>query len=583
MAYSSSLHAEALRTNRWRSLIVSKGREYWWITAVVMLGFTTAGLSVTVVNLAFPKMMTSLRADLDVMQWVQTGYMIMQAVMMPSVGWLGSRLGNRRLYLIALSVFIGGSMLCGLSWDVYSLIGFRLVQAIGAGPLFPISQVILFQSFPARKRGLAMGISSLGFSFGPMVGPVLGGYLLDYASWRIVFYLNVPVGLFTLALGYFILPRPTQREVRRLDLVGMLTLATFLVTFLLAMSQGRTEGWDSLYILTLLALALGAGAGFVITELRSDEPFVDLRLYANSAFTMASLVVFLNTISFMATNFLVALFLQIHLDYTPLQVAWMMMPSAVVIGMLSVLAGRLSDLIAPKVLVMVGLGLVSWCLIQYATITAWTSVGMITFLLTARGFARSFTIAPLNTASLRMLSEAEVRMGTGLLSLNRGVASAGSVALAATLFQNRLAARLIHLAQEQSQVAIGRSELLRTLSTMFTRLGDFSQLAESKALATVQRLLTAEAALHSYHDTFIIIACISAAGLLPAFFMKRRPDETAVHVARTPTTRSKPIATDAKLEPVDEGSIANQNEPAISREEVTPVGHNLSSQSKGSV
>jgi len=168
---------------------------HWWITAALMLGFTTAGLSVTVVQLAFPHIMLSLRADLDDMQWVQTSSMIMQAVMMPSVGWLGSRLGNRRLYLLSLGTFVGGSILCGMAWDVHSLIAFRVVQAIGSGPLFPLTQSIMFQTFPEEKRGLAMGVNSLGFSFGPMVGPVIGGYLLEHASWRTVFYINVPVGI----------------------------------------------------------------------------------------------------------------------------------------------------------------------------------------------------------------------------------------------------------------------------------------------------------------------------------------------------------------------------------------------------
>ena len=225
---------------------------HWWITAALMLGFMTAGLSVTVVQLAFPHIMTSLRADLDAMQWVQTSAMIMQAVMMPSVGWLGSRLGNRRLYLLALGTFVGGSILCGMAWDVYSLIVFRVVQAIGAGPLFPLTQSIMFQTFPEEKRGLAMGVNSLGFSFGPMIGPVIGGYLLEHASWRTVFYINVPVGLIGLVLAYLVLPYPRQQEQRSLDVLGLFSMATFLVTFLLAITQGRTEGWDSQYIVTLL-------------------------------------------------------------------------------------------------------------------------------------------------------------------------------------------------------------------------------------------------------------------------------------------------------------------------------------------
>src|SRR5262245_35192764 len=186
-----------------------------------------------------------------------------------------------------------------MAWDVYSLIAFRVVQSIGSGPLFPLTQSIMFQTFPEEKRGLAMGINSLGFSFGPMVGPVLGGYLLEHADWRTVFYINVPVGIVALILAYLVLPAPQRRELRSLDLLGMLSMAIFLVTFLLAITQGRDEGWTSQYILTLLATAAVAGVGFVVTELRSAEPFVELRLYKNVAFTMASLVVSLNTVTFM--------------------------------------------------------------------------------------------------------------------------------------------------------------------------------------------------------------------------------------------------------------------------------------------
>jgi EmrB/QacA subfamily drug resistance transporter len=493
-----------------------------------MLGFTTAGLSVTVVSLAFPVIMTSLRADLDLMQWVQTGPMIMQAVMMPSVGWLGSRLGNRKLYLLSLSVFVSGSVLCGMAWDVYSLMVFRLVQAMGVGPMFPITQTIMFQTFPEEKRGLAMGVNSLGFSFGPMVGPVLGGYLLEHVSWRTVFYINVPVGIMGFILAYLVLPHPRRREPRSLDVVGMCSMATFLVTFLIAVTQGRDEGWGSQYILTLLTIALVAGVCFVVTELRSTQPFVELRLYKNAAFTMVSMVVFLNTITFMASAFIVTLFLQLHLEYTPLQAAWILMPSAVVIGILGVVTGRLSDLVPAKVLVIFGLALSALCQFQHATITSLTGIGMITFWFTVRGFARSFTITPLSTASLAALPESEVRMGSGLLSLNRGIASAGSVALTVTVFQNRLAEHAIRLAQDQSALPVGAEELLQSLHLTFERLGDFSQMAEIKALAMLQQLIGTEAALHSYHDTFILIGCVSALSILPALWMgKRQPIEVA--------------------------------------------------------
>lgn len=501
---------------------------HWWITAALMLGLMTAALSITVVNLAFPQIMTSLRADLDQMQWVQTGYMIVAAVMMPSVGWLGSRLGNRRLYLLSLGGFVGGSILCGMAWDVYSLIGFRLLQAFCAGPLFPMTQVILFQTFPENKRGLAMGVSSLGFSFGPMIGPVLGGYLLEYASWRSVFYINVPVGLLGLLLSYMILPKAERQEKRSLDIVGMLTMATFLVSFLLAMSQGRKEGWDSPYIISLMVTALIAGVSFVVVEFWIRQPFVELRLYANFAFAMASIVVFVNTLGFMSSNFIIILFLQIHLEFSPLQAAWMMMPTAIVIGIISVYSGRLSDTVPAKVLVIGGLAVVTLCFWQYTAITSWTSMSMITFWLTARGFARGFTIAPLSVASLTPLKKDELRMGSALLSLNRGIASSVSVALAATVFQNRLAERTILLVQDQSAAAFGQSEMLEELQTFFLRLGEFSDMASVKAMASLNRLVSLEAGLRTYHDMFILMALISAAGIIPALWMGNRQPEASI-------------------------------------------------------
>jgi DHA2 family multidrug resistance protein len=216
------------------------------------------------------------------------------------------------------------------------------------------------------------------------------------------------------------------------------------------------------------------------------------------------------------------LFLQLHLEYTPLQAAWMLMPSAIVIDLLSVLAGRLADLVSTKALVIFGLAGVALCLFQHTTINTTTSIGMITFWFTVRGVARAFTIAPLSTASMATLPEAEVRMGSGLLSLNRGIASTGSVALVATLLQNRLATRLDLLAQDQSSMPFGSEEVLHSLYLSFEQLGDFSQVAEGKALAMLQQLFTMEAALHSYHDLFVIIGVLAAVGILPAFWMGKR-------------------------------------------------------------
>jgi DHA2 family multidrug resistance protein len=253
--------------------------------------------------------------------------------------------------------------------------------------------------------------------------------------------------------------------------------------------------------------------------------------------------VFLNTVTFMSSSFVVTLFLQIHLLYTPLQSAWILMPSAVVIGILSVATGRLSDFIAPKILVIFGLATSALCMFQHTTITTVTTLEAITFWFTVRGFTRAFTITPLTAGSLAPLQESQIRMGSGLLSLNRGLASAVSVALTTTVLQNRLAARLLFLSQDQDAMPLGAEELLQDFFLIFQRLGDFTDMAHLKAMAMLQELFSTEAALHSYHDTFILIGWISAAGILPALWMghttaKRARTAPPSTVPYTPTAGS---------------------------------------------
>src|SRR5918996_1890707 len=178
----------------------------WWVTATVMLGAFLVVVSGATVNVALPPIMTTFSMNLDEVQWVITAYMIASAVLIPTVGWLGNRLGNRTLFLLSLFIFISGSALSGLAWSGSALIFFRIVQGAGGGPLLPMAMVLLNEAFPPRERGLAMGLFGLAAAFGPAVGPAIGGYLTDYLSWRAVFYLNFLPGLLCMALVFVVLP-----------------------------------------------------------------------------------------------------------------------------------------------------------------------------------------------------------------------------------------------------------------------------------------------------------------------------------------------------------------------------------------
>ncbi|MDQ3831948.1 MAG: DHA2 family efflux MFS transporter permease subunit, partial [Candidatus Tectomicrobia bacterium] len=267
----------------------------WWVTFALMLGILTQGLNFGTLNVALPSMMTSLRADVETIQWVVTSFMVTRTVVMPTIGWVSAVAGPRNFYLMGLLIYIVGSVLCGLSWSVSSLVVFRIIQALGAGPLFPLSMGMLYEVFPAHQRGLAMGIFMAGISVGPAIGPSIGGYLVEHLNWRMIFYMNLPIGVISLAAVAFILPKSARPRYVSLDTFGLLTMIAFLVPLLLALIQGRHEGWDSRYIQTLFGVAIASGIAFVVIESRRKQPLVELALFKIVPFSAASVIFLIGT------------------------------------------------------------------------------------------------------------------------------------------------------------------------------------------------------------------------------------------------------------------------------------------------
>jgi EmrB/QacA subfamily drug resistance transporter len=302
----------------------------WWVTFALMLGILTQGLNFGTLNVALPSMMTNLRADVETIQWVVTSFMVTRTVIMPTVGWVSAVAGPRTFYLGGLLVFIIGSVLCGLSWSVSSLVCFRVIQALGAGPLFPLSMGMLYEVFPAHQRGLAMGIFMAGISVGPAIGPSIGGYLVEHLNWRMIFYMNLPMGIVSLGAVALILPKSTRPRYVSLDTFGLLSMITFLVPLLLALIQGRHEGWDSRYIQTLFAIASVSGIAFMVIESRRKQPLVELALFKIIPFSAASVIFLIGTMGEFASNFLIALFLQRVMTLTPFQAGQMLLPGALV-------------------------------------------------------------------------------------------------------------------------------------------------------------------------------------------------------------------------------------------------------------
>src|SRR6478752_8870907 len=227
-----------------------------WVVplAVLVAGMFMSVLDTSIVNVAVSTIQTELGGSTEDVQWISTAYSLVLGVVVPASAWLGSRFGLARVYTVGLAAFAAGSALCGLAWSLNSLIAFRVIQAIPGGILPAVTLVMVYRIVPRQKIGTAMGMYGLGIVFAPALGPTLGGYLVEYLNWRLVFYINVPIGVLGLIAAIIWLPKFARGQTQRFDILGFATVATGLVCMLLPFSAGSSWGWTSYRIMILLTV-----------------------------------------------------------------------------------------------------------------------------------------------------------------------------------------------------------------------------------------------------------------------------------------------------------------------------------------
>ncbi len=498
-------------------------RAKWAISIAIILGSLTTSVMFGSVNVALPTMMTSLRAEVNQIQWVLTAFMITRTVMMPTLGWVGGMLGNRRLYLGSLSFYLLASGFCGLAWNIESMIAFRIMQAIGAGYLFPLSLTILHETFPANERGTAMGVFMAGLSLGPAIGPWLGGYFIEQVSWRWIFYINIPIGLVALGTAMVTLPEGKQvPQKRRIDLLGLMTMAVFVVSLLLAVSQARDYGWGDPYIVSLL-LVSGISLGiFIVVELTDSMPLVDLRIYANVQFVLASVVTFFNSLINFGMNFIMTLFLQRAMGYNAQQAGEILLPSALMWGLTSLFSGRLADKMEPRWLILGGSVILALVFYAFVTISVWSGVGVIILLMILRSLARGLIQSPIVALVMSSLPDDQVRLGAGLRGLLNSLGGTFGVALAGYFLQQRVAVRTRMLRENQYLDGFDVGALVSGVQEQLIQAGDAAVWLPAKTQAVLNRWLVQEAAALAYHDMFVITAVLVLLAAIPVIWLRRR-------------------------------------------------------------
>jgi DHA2 family multidrug resistance protein len=427
--------------------------QKWKILISIMFGIFMIILDATVVNVAFPTLRREFGATLADAQWVLSIYVLSLGVTTPVSGYLADRFGIKRVYLFGLAVFVVGSFLCGLAPSLGWLIAARALQGFGGGVAQPLGPAQLYRAFPPKEQGTALGYFGIVLVFAPALGPVLGGWLVDANLWRLIFFINIPVGIIGVLLGSrFLLDYRVERK-PAFDPLGLITAVIGFGAVLYAASIAETNGWTGSTTLTAFAIGVVALIAHVIIELYVvKEPMTSLRLFRNTIFLNAALVGYVATVALFSAEFLMPVYLQAFRGRTALETGYILLAVAATSGIATPLAGRLYDKIGPRMNLIVGFVILCVNTWQLSQIEGTTPISYILFLLALRGLAVGLTLQTSFVAALSAVPLNNLPRGSSLLNSTRFVVQAVSVAALATVFSSSISPE-IRAQQDQMQDA----------------------------------------------------------------------------------------------------------------------------------
>jgi EmrB/QacA subfamily drug resistance transporter len=511
--------------------------------AVLIVGVFMSLLDITIVNVAVTTIQNEFGGTTDKVQWVVTGYTLTEGVVVPVTAWLGDRLGLNRVYNVALLVFAAGSALCGLAWDLNSLIVFRIVQAIPGGILPVVALSMLYRIVPREQQGAAMGMYGMGIVVAPAVGPTLGGYLVEYVDWRLIFFLNVPIGILGAVAAVLVLPRSPRVAGRRFDVLGFLTVASGLFALLLALSEGESWGWYSYRILGLITFSVLSLALFVVIELEVANPLLDIRTFRYRAFTHSLALIAVQMIVLFEMLFYIPLFLQQVRGLGALDAGLILLPQSLVMGTLAPISGLVYDRIGPRWPVTIGLTIVAVGTYLLHTITVDTSREHIIWFLVLQGAGLGIAMIPLFTGGIAGIPTDHINTASAFNYVVQRVSGALGLAVLTAIFTT-----------QQAQQMAGRAALLPANTTiphphLDPTAPDWAGMY-AIYLTTQQQVFAA-----AMDNLFLIVAALTGLAALSALLLRSGPiPATPASSAPSQLTTPSAISTNSL---VKDGTVAD--------------------------
>jgi DHA2 family multidrug resistance protein len=512
---------------------IARRPNKWIVALSVTFGTLMGAIDTSIVNVALSQIRGAVGATVQEITWISTGFAIATVMVMPLTAFLGRLWGQKNVYMACLALFIAGSALCGIAWNLPSLVIFRALQGFGAGALQPTEQAILRQTFPPKEQATAMALFAMAVMIGPAVGPSLGGFIVDNFHWSWIFFINVPVGIFGLFMVWRFVEEPADlkaamyaeavKQRKNVDWSGIALLWTALASIQYVLEEGQADDWfESPLIVWLSMLALVAGAAFIVRELTAPVPAVNLRLFLDRTFASGTVVSAAMFAVMMSGMFLLPLFMQELLGFSATQSGMALMPRTLAMLFCMPIVGRLYNRVPPSALAISGLTIMGYGQYMLGGLTLQSSNVDIISAIVLQGVGMSLMMVPLQTVALSTTPRHRLPDATGLSSLMRQLGGSIGLAIFATLLsrygvqiRSTLSAQVI----AERPIVIGR---LAQIQTGLIGRGLDAASAHELALRSLGGTVAREAMVMAFEKLFVVGA-MAFVIVLPLLFLLRAP------------------------------------------------------------
>ncbi|WP_423753696.1 DHA2 family efflux MFS transporter permease subunit [Bacillus cereus] len=458
---------------------------------VMIIGAFLATFNQTIMSVAIPELMKDFDINASTAQWLTTGYMLVNGVLIPITAFLMQRFTTRQLFQSSMIIFLVGTIVSAVAANFPVLLTGRLIQAAGAGIIMPLLMNVVLAIFPAEKRGSAMGMVGLAIIFAPAIGPTLTGYVLETFPWQAMFYGMIPFSIIVIICGFIYLKNVSEPIRSKIDIMSTILSTIGFGTLIYGFSQAGNDGWSSTEVVVSLVVGIIALVLFTWRQLVSKNPLLDLRAFKYNMFTLTTIINIGVTMMMYADMMLLPLYLQNARGFTALESGFLMLPGALLMGLLSPVVGKLFDRFGAKWLSIIGIIIILISTIGFVNLTDSTSYTFLILMSTFRRIGMAMFLMPLQTAGLNQLPPSLYAHGTAISNTIKQVAG-----------------------------AVGTS-LLVTVMTSSTKNHLQNLIATGGAQGQTQQHLVTEASIQGINDAYFVILIIGIISLLLSFFIKR--------------------------------------------------------------